>query len=267
MVSLDVVPSNACSVVSSLRDQDISLDRLRCLPFEEDEYRRSKRREWTTCAELPLPPAEWEQLPFDELPVIELTGWADAESLPVGLYNQLFFSGNGRNSYFYAAWRRQLRDREGRQRTVAEHMTVVAECCYRRRASDAQTLGVLADWLLQHRIDCNFAGIPGVLEDALGSVVEFRAREAAKQRERRAKRKVKPIPVEKSGEPPQKPVKLSQRVLNAIPLDRPIKAGDLVQMLGIDRRALAQALKAAMKSGTIARVSRGNYRRVGMIAA
>ena len=112
--------------------------------------------------ELPLPPAEWEQLPFGELPVIELTGWADGEPLPAYLYNQIFFFANGRNGYFRDAWNRQLKDGEGRQKSITEHMTVVVECCYRRRASDAQALGVLADWLYEHRIDCNFAGVPEV---------------------------------------------------------------------------------------------------------
>ena len=113
------------------------------------------------------------------------------------------------------------------------------------------------------------------MEDALGRLVAFRAREAAKQRARRTKCKANLIPVEKksgessekSGEPPQKPTKLRHRVLHAIPSDKSIKAGDLVRGLGVDRRAVARVLEAGMKSGNIVKVSRGNYQRVARIAA
>jgi len=233
-------------------------------PFIEDCRTKSA---WTD-VDLPQVEAPAQELPFGELPVIEVTGWEDAVPLSPALNNSLFFNRGGKNKYFHNAWHRKLY-REGVQLCVAEHLTALAECCYRRNATDAQTLGVLANWLLFHRINVGFSGVPALMEEGLYRLIKFLQREASRQRALRARRKAeaksKPLqmPIEGKKEPQslQPPLKLRHRVLAAIPADRPVKAEELTLSLGIDRRAISRVLAASVRSGTLLKTARGQYRR------
>jgi hypothetical protein len=235
--------------------------------FEEDCLKK-KPAPWTH-VDLPQCEALAPELVEGELPLIEVFGWEDGERLPSALRNSLFFNKGGRNKLFNNAWHRKLY-REGVRLCVAEHLTALAELCYRRNATDAQTLGVLADWLLLHRINVGFSGVPPLMEEGLYRLIKFRQSEASRQRALRARRKAKakskplqmPIEGKKEPQPLQPPLKLGDRVLAAFPADRPVKAKEITYLLGIDRRALAQVLKAAEKNGSIQKIARGVYQKL-----